>query len=160
MFVVHSWSLIIWSISKIQKNNGLSALFDVCNNRIFNNRLLYVVIYCLSDYTSPESNQTSRLDTKIDKYILLFLFFLFQSLKSCVNTVVWQSNYTLSNYDTFMHTHTESYRQHYWLFYSRLDIVKLLYLVYFRIKDKHLPVQNTTPLDSLNSSIIKRIICI
>jgi hypothetical protein len=37
LFVVHSWSLIIWSILKIQKNNGLSALFDVRNNRIFNN---------------------------------------------------------------------------------------------------------------------------
>jgi hypothetical protein len=32
LFVVHSWSLIIWSILKIQKNNGLSAHFDVHNN--------------------------------------------------------------------------------------------------------------------------------
>ena len=47
------------------------------------------------------SNQTSRLDIKIDKYIWLLLFFLFQSLKACVNTA-WQSNYTLSNYDTFI----------------------------------------------------------
>ena len=38
------------------------------------------------------SNQTSRLDIKIDKYIWLLLFFLFQSLKACVNTA-WQSNY-------------------------------------------------------------------
>jgi hypothetical protein len=47
------------------------------------------------------SNQTSRLDIKIDKYIWLFLFFLFQSLKACVNTA-WQSNYTISSYDTFI----------------------------------------------------------
>ena len=60
------------------------------------------------------SNQTSRLDIKIDKYIWLLLFFLFQSLKACVKTV-WQSNYTLSNYDTFnfIPTHIESYQQHY-----------------------------------------------
>jgi hypothetical protein len=34
LFVVHSWSLIIWSILEIQKNSGLSALFEVhvCNN--------------------------------------------------------------------------------------------------------------------------------
>ena len=52
------------------------------------------------------SNQTSRLDIKIDKYIWLLLFFLFQSLKACVNTA-WQSNYTLSNYDTLVkNTHT------------------------------------------------------
>jgi hypothetical protein len=37
----------------------------------------------------------------MDRYILLLLFFLFQSLKACVNTV-WQPNYTLSNYDTFI----------------------------------------------------------
>jgi hypothetical protein len=74
-------------------------------------------------------NQTSRLDIKIDKYILLLLFFLFQSLKACVNRV-WQSNYTLRIYDTFIHTYIESYRQHYW-FYARLDIVTLLFLVYF-----------------------------
>ena len=47
------------------------------------------------------SNQTSRLDIKIDKYIWLLLFFLFQSLKTCVSTA-WQSNNTLSNYDTFI----------------------------------------------------------
>ena len=34
--------------------------------------------------------------------------FLFISIiKACVNTV-WESNYTLSNYDTFIHTHTKS----------------------------------------------------
>jgi hypothetical protein len=32
------------------------------------------------------SNQTSRLDIKIDQYIWLLLFFLFQLLKACVNT--------------------------------------------------------------------------
>ena len=32
-------------------------------------------------YFTAGSNQTSRLDIKIDKYILLLLFFLFQSLK-------------------------------------------------------------------------------
>jgi hypothetical protein len=47
------------------------------------------------------SNQTSRLGIKIDKYIWLLLFFLFQSLKTCVSTA-WQSNNTLSNYDTFI----------------------------------------------------------
>jgi len=40
-------------------------------------------------------------------------------------------------------------------FYARLDIVTLLFLVYFRIKGKHLLVQKTTALDSLNSSVIK-----
>jgi hypothetical protein len=61
--------------------------------------------------------------------------------------------YTLSHHDTFIHTHTESYQQHYLLFHARL--VTLLYLVYFRINGKHLLVQNTTALDSLHSSIIK-----
>jgi hypothetical protein len=60
-------------------------------------------------YFTAGSNQTSRLDIKIDKYIWLLFFFLFQSLKACVNTV-WHSNYTLSNYDTFIHTHIEYYR--------------------------------------------------
>jgi hypothetical protein len=32
-------------------------------------------------YFTAESNQTSRLDIIIDKYILFLLFFLFQSLK-------------------------------------------------------------------------------
>jgi hypothetical protein len=52
-------------------------------------------------YFTAGSNQTSSLDIKIDKYIWLLLFFLFQSLKACVNTA-WQSNYTLCNYDTFI----------------------------------------------------------
>jgi hypothetical protein len=80
------------------------------------------------------SNQISRVDIKIDKYIWLLLFFLFQSLEACVNTAC-QSNYTLSNYDTFYkkYTHIKSYRQHYWLFYAWLYIVTLLILVYFRI---------------------------
>ena len=32
-------------------------------------------------YLTADSNQTSRLYIKIDKYILLLLFYLFQSLK-------------------------------------------------------------------------------
>ena len=57
-------------------------------------------------YFTAGSNQTSRLDIRIDKYIWLIFFFLFQSLKACVNTA-WQSNYTLSNYDTLVkNTHT------------------------------------------------------
>jgi hypothetical protein len=43
-------------------------------------------------YFTAGSNQTSRLDIQIDKYIWLLCFFLFQSLKACVNTV-WQFNY-------------------------------------------------------------------
>ena len=64
-------------------------------NRNWDNLLLIGLIF------TAWSNQTSRLDIKIDKYIWLLLFFLFQSLKACVNTA-WQSNYTLSNYDIFI----------------------------------------------------------
>jgi len=57
-------------------------------NHNWNNLLL------IGLYFTAGSSQTSRLDIKIDKYILFFLF-LFQSS-------VWQSNYTLNNYDTFI----------------------------------------------------------
>jgi hypothetical protein len=50
LFVVHSWSLIIWSILKIPKNNGLLALFDVCNNRIFNERQTIVTYYDIVEH--------------------------------------------------------------------------------------------------------------
>jgi hypothetical protein len=53
-------------------------------NRNWNNLLL------IGLYFTAGSNQTSRLDIKIDKYILFFLF-LFQSS-------IWQSNYTLNNF--------------------------------------------------------------
>jgi hypothetical protein len=82
------------------------------------------------------SNQAYRHDKTIDEYIWLLLFVLFQSLKACVNTcTAWQSNYTLSNYDTFIkHIHTPNHIDNmYWLFHARLDIVTLLFLVYFRI---------------------------
>jgi hypothetical protein len=39
-------------------------------------------------YFTAGSNRTTRLDIKIDKYILLLLFFLFQSLKACVNSLI------------------------------------------------------------------------
>jgi hypothetical protein len=80
------------------------------------------------------SNQTSRRDIKINKYIWLLLFFLLKSLKACVNTA-WQSNYTLINYDTFIkNIHTLSLISNmYWLFHARLDIVTLLLLVYYRL---------------------------
>jgi hypothetical protein len=64
-------------------------------NRNWDN-LLLIGLNCTAG-----SNQISRVDIKIDKYIWLLLFFLFQSLKACVNTAC-QSNYTLSNYDTFL----------------------------------------------------------
>jgi hypothetical protein len=82
------------------------------------------------------SNQAYRHDKTIDEYIWLLLFFLFQSLKACVNTcIAWQSNYTLSNYDTFIkNIHTLNLIDNmYWLFHARLDIVTLLFLVYFRL---------------------------
>ena len=80
------------------------------------------------------SNQASRRDIKIDKYIWLLLFFLLQSLKACVS-MAWQSNYTLSNYDTFIkNIHTLNLIDNmYWLFHARLDIVTLLFLVYCRL---------------------------
>jgi hypothetical protein len=31
---------------------------------------------------------------------------------------------------SFIHTHIQSYRQHYWLFYARLDTVTLLFIVF------------------------------
>jgi hypothetical protein len=82
------------------------------------------------------SNQAYRHDKTIDEYIWLLLFFLFQSLKACVNTcTAWQSNYTLSNYDTFIkNIHTLNLIDNmYWLFHARLDIATLLFLVYFRL---------------------------
>ena len=82
------------------------------------------------------SNQAYRHDKTIDEYIWLLLFFLFQSLKACVNTcIAWQSKYTLSNYDTFIkNIHTLNLIDNmYWLFHARLDIVTLLFLVYFRL---------------------------
>jgi hypothetical protein len=98
-------------------------------------------------YFTAGSNQTSRLDIKIDKYIWLLFFFLFQSLKACVNTV-WQSNYTLSNYDTFIKSiHTLNLL----IILCTVDIVTLLFLIYFRINCKRLVVQNTTALESINS---------
>jgi hypothetical protein len=52
-------------------------------------------LQCKAAYWTNDFNQKQvpvLLDLKNDKYILLFLFFLFQSLKCCVNTVC-QSNY-------------------------------------------------------------------
>ena len=45
-----------------------------------------------------------------------------------------------------------SYRQHYWLFYARLDIVTLLFSY------QRLLVQNTTPLESITLNVILWII--
>ena len=60
------------------------------------------------------------------------IFFLFQSLKAWVNTV-WQSNYTLSNYDTF-HTYTHSILSTALLIILRtVRYSHTFFLVYFRI---------------------------
>ena len=99
-------------------------------NRNWNNLLLIRLNF------TAGSNQAYRRDKKIDEYIWLLLFVLFQSLKACVNTcTAWQSNYTLSNYDTFSkNIHTLNLIDNmYWLFHARLDIVKILFLVYFRL---------------------------
>jgi hypothetical protein len=62
----------------------------------------------------------SRL-VEVDYAFSLIVSFLFISIIKILCKHSLQSNYTLSNYDTFIHVHTESYRQHYWLFYARLD---------------------------------------
>ena len=74
MFVVHSWSLIIWSILKIQKNNGFSALFDVYNNRFFQQLLTSLAMFnnvIISDNCLP--------------FFILYHYFLSSSTINCVN---------------------------------------------------------------------------
>jgi uncharacterized membrane protein len=93
-------------------------------------------------------NQTSRLDIKIDKYILLFLFFVFQSLKSCVHTV-WQSNYTLHNYAIFIHRHVNTlnligYCKHYWLCHTSIFSIVLILRVKATYKMCHIIKQLMT----------------
>ena len=89
---------------------------------------------------------------KNDKYILLFLFFLFQSLKCCVNTVC-QSNYTLSNYyDTCIYAHTEI------LSTTLLIILRTARyshtFIFNLFSYQRLLVQNTTALESLTINVI------
>ena len=119
---------MVWCEQQTMPYNLSDEIASEPYNRNWDNLLLIGLNF------TAGSNQTSRRDIKINKYIWLLLFFLLQSLKACVNTA-WQSNYTLINYDTFIkNIHTLSLISNmYWLFHARLDIVTLLLLVYYRL---------------------------
>ena len=51
--------------------NALLFSDEIASKPCNHNRLLYVVILCKSDLTSPGSNQAIRLDTGVSKFFII-----------------------------------------------------------------------------------------